>query len=224
MMGRVLELSNAVAPSNQRNIPNASTSVASTSNQTQATPSTVEEEVSRVFNRQSSQPQVSVTPYRRNSSQSSAPLFGLHRHFQGRTGGSKAKKSKQPSGPFLRDVILLCGPDDTIVPRQGVRVWLSEHGHILSGFEFFKEWNACQVELAIKEAFEDKLSAHTDFEILMSVHSALVVPTIVPGQNGLNGVMIHRIFKGKPVYVRPAAKIVDSSRLPWTPQNNMKVW
>ena len=85
--------------------------------------------------------------------------------------------------------------DDTIVPRQGVRVWLSEHGHILSGFEFFKEWNACQVELAIKEAFEDKLSAHTDFEILMSVHSTLVVPTLAPGQNGLNGVMIHRIFK-----------------------------
>ncbi len=196
-------------------------SLTSNQAQSQTSASTVEGEVSRVFNRQPSQ--ASATPHVR-SSQSSGPLFGIRRHFQGRSGGSKPKKPKQPCGPFLRDLVLLTGPEDTIVPRQGVRVWLSEHGHILSGFEFYKEWNACQVELAIKEAFEDKIPAHTDFEILMSIHSSLVAPNLAPGQKGLNGVMIHRIFKGlKPVYVRPADQIVDSTRLPWSSQNNKMV-
>ena len=221
-------LSNAVAPLNQRNHTNAisnSAMLASTNSQAQIPASVVEEEVSRVFCRHSSYSQENATPHVRSSrsSQSSAPLFGLRRHFQGRSGGSKPKKPKQPCGPFLRDVVLLTGPEDTIVPRQGVRVWLSEHGHILSGFEFYKEWNASQVELAIKEAFEGKIPAHTDFEILMSIHSTLVSPTLAPGQNGLNGVMIHRVFKGKPVYVRPVTEIVDSSWLPWSSQNNKRV-
>ena len=78
--------------------------------------------------------------------------------------------------------------------------------------------------MAIKEAFEDKIPPHTDFEILMSIHSSLVAPTLAPGQKGLNGVMIHRIFKGlKPVYVRPADQIVDSTRLPLSSQNNKMV-
>ena len=119
--------------------------------------------------------------------------------------------------------MLLTGPEDRIVPRQGVRVWLSEHGHILSGFEFYKEWNACQVELAIKDAFEDKIPTHTDFEILMSIHSSLVTPTLAPGQKGLTGVMIHRIFKGKPIYVRPATEIVNRNRMPWLLQNDKQV-
>ena len=104
---------------------------------------------------------------------------------------------------------MLTGPNDKIVPRQGNRVWLSEHGHILTGFQFYKEWNAAQVKIAIKEAFEDKIPSHTDFEILASVHSSLVVPTLAPGQSGLDGVMVHRIFKAKPVYVRPVHQIVN---------------
>ena len=47
-----------------------------------------------------------------------------------------------------------------------------------------------------------------DFEILMPVHSTLVKPTLAPGQV-LNGVMVHRIFKEKPIYVRPFAEICD---------------
>ena len=113
--------------------------LASTNSQAQIPTSVVEEEVSRVFSRHSSHSQENATPHVRSSrSSQSAPLFGLRRHFQGRSGGSKPKKPKQPCGPFLRDVVLLTGPEDTIVPRQGVRVWLSEHGHILSGFEFYK--------------------------------------------------------------------------------------
>ena len=123
----------------------------------------------------------------------------------------KNKKYKIPSGPFLRDVVvLLTGPNDKIVPRQGNRVWLSEHGHMLTGFQFYKEWNASQVEIAIKQAFAEKIPSDTDFEILASVHSSFVVP----GQSGLDGMMIHRIFKAKPVYVRPVDQIVNPGFLP----------
>ena len=55
----------------------------------------------------------------------------------------------QVSEPFLRDVVLLTGPNDKIVPRQGNHVWLSEHGHMLTGFQFYKKWNASQVEIPI---------------------------------------------------------------------------
>ena len=158
IIGRVQELSDAVAPlNNQRNNTSGSAvsqlpARASTSNQGQSSMRTaVEEEVSRAFNRPSFQSQVSVTatpPVK--SSWTSGPLFGLRRNFQGRSGGSKPKKPKQQTGPFLRDVVHLTGPEDRIVPRQGVRIWLSEHGHILSGFEFYKERSACQAKLAIK--------------------------------------------------------------------------
>ena len=86
-------LSNAVAPLNQRNHTNAisnSAMLASTNSQAQIPTSVVEEEVSRVFSRHSSYSQENATPRVRSSrsSQSSAPLFGLRRHFQGRSGGS----------------------------------------------------------------------------------------------------------------------------------------
>ena len=113
-------------------------------------------------------------------------------------------------------------PRDKIVPRQGARLWLSEHGHILTGFQFYKEWKDCQVETSIKEAFNEKIPDHTDFEILMSVHSALVTPTLAPGQK-LDGILIHRIFKNKPLYVRPIDKIVNSTGLnvPWSLSGNV---
>ena len=59
-----------------------------------------------------------------------------------------------------------------------------------------------------------KKSLHTDFEILMSIYSALVAPTLAPWQNGMSGMMIHRIFKAKPLYVRPVDEIVHSNYLP----------
>ena len=177
LLDRVQELSNAVATRNHGNTPGRPRITSSNHNQT----STVEQEVSRVFNRPPAiSGQSSSTPLRRSGN--SSPLFALRRNFRGGSGGSKPKKPKQQSGPFLRDVVLLTGPSDKIVPRQGARVWLSEHGHILTGFEFYKEWKDCQVEIAIKEAFNEKIPDHTDFEILMSVHSALVTPTLAPGQ------------------------------------------
>ena len=229
ILDRVQELSNAVAPlsqtSNRTRIQSPRT--VTSSNRASSQNSTVEEEVSSVFNRPSSQSQSNnITLSSPNTTSrgpsNSGPLFHLRRNYQGRSGVSKPKKRKQASGPFLRDVVLLTGPGDKLVPRQGARIWLSEHGHVLSGFEFYKEWNECQVELAIKEAFEEKIPAHTDFEILMSVHSALVAPTLAPGQKGMSGMMIHRIFKAKPLYVRPVDEIVQSNYLPRSTSENSK--
>ena len=44
----------------------------------------------------------------------------------------------------------------------------------------------------------------------MPVHRTLVKPTLAPGQV-LNGVMVHRIFKEKPIYIRPLEQICDVS-------------
>lgn len=42
----------------------------------------------------------------------------------------------------------------------------------------------------------------------MPVHSTLVKPTLAPGQV-LNGVMVHGIFKEKPIFIRPVEEICD---------------
>ena len=41
------------------------------------------------------------------------------------------RKGATPSGSLSRDVILLSGPDDEDVPRQGNRVSLQESGYVI---------------------------------------------------------------------------------------------
>ena len=125
-------------------------------------------------------------------------------------GRGKGKVKSVVKGPFMRDVILLTGADVNKVPRQGKRVWLMENGFTISGFELQKEWSECVVEACLREAFEEKIPIDVDFEILMPVHSTLVKPTLAPGQS-LNGVMVHRVFREKPIYIRPFQDIGDDS-------------
>ena len=61
-------------------------------------------------------------------------------------------------------------------------------------------------EVCLREAYEGKIPVGVDFKILIPVHSTLVKPTLAPGQ-ALNGVMVHRIFKEKPIYIRPLEQI-----------------
>ena len=129
--------------------------------------------------------------------------------FRGK-GKGKGKGKNAVQGPFMRDVILLPGPDVTSVPRQAKRVWLTENGLVISGFQLQKEWSACVVEASLRGAFDEKIPPLVDFEILMPVHTTLVKPTLAPGQD-LNGVMVHRVFKEKPIYLRPFEEICDSS-------------
>lgn len=82
-------------------------------------------------------------------------------------------------------------------------------------FPFEKEWSEAEVEFNLREAFHDivPLDLLIDFEILQTVHSKLVRPTLAQGQF-LTGAMIHRIFGGKPVYVRPNQQILKPPKAP----------
>ena len=110
---------------------------------------------------------------------------------------------------FLRDLVLLSGPNDTVVPQQGARVLLSENGHIINGCQFTKSMSAAEVETRIMEVFDGKIPNLVDIELLMSVHNALVIPNLTPDQKGIDGVIVHRLFKNKPVYIRPSCELLN---------------
>ena len=125
--------------------------------------------------------------------------------------GKDPKTKKVSTGPFLRDIILLSGPDDKDIPRQGSKVFLQENGHIISAFEFQKEWSDIDVELEIRKAFQGTLPDDVDIEIVHSVHTTLLQPTLAPGQY-LTGSVINRVFtNNKPVYIRPCRQILNQS-------------
>jgi hypothetical protein len=111
----------------------------------------------------------------------------------------------------MRDLILLGDPDTVCVPRQGTRLALMESGHIISGCKFRKGMTAAQVEITIVEAFDGKIPPGVDIEILMSMHSSLVAPSLAPGQQGIDGAIIQRLFQAKPIYVRPSRHILTLS-------------
>ena len=72
---------------------------------------------------------------------------------------------------------------------------------------------AAQVEIRIMEVFEKKIPHLVDIELLMSVHTALVKPNLAPDQKGIDGVILHRLFKNKPVYIRPSCELLDSTQM-----------
>ena len=142
--------------------------------------------------------------------------YGIRRSFPTRQRPSpstgRAKKRKAACGDnraFLRELVLLSGPNDTVVPRQGARVLLSEHGHIINGCQFTKNMSAAQVETRIMEVFDGKIPNLVDIELLMSVHNALVIPNLAPDQKGIDSVIVHRLFKNKPVYIRPSCELLN---------------
>ena len=172
-------------------------------------PRNVNSEVARVFGRASassasasheqgcSQPQQGTSRFRR--------LMNMRRIGNGvNRNRSRTSRPKSERTPFLCDLVLLSGPDSNIVPRQGAKVLLMEKGHVLSACRFSKDMNEVQVETTIMEAFADIIPPLVDMEILTSVHSKLVKPTLAPGQTGINGIILHRLFKNKPAYVRPS--------------------
>ena len=167
-------------------------------------PRNVNSEVARVLGRASassasasqeqgcSQPQQGTSRFRR--------LMNMRRIGNGvNRNRSRTSRPKSEKTPFLCDLILLSGPDSNIVPRQGTKVLLMEKGHVLSACRFSKDMNEVQVETTIMEAFADIIPPLVDIEILTS---ELVKPTLAPGQAGIDGIILHRLFKNKPVYVR----------------------
>ena len=120
-----------------------------------------------------------------------------------------AQTKKVSNRPFSRDIILPSGPDDNDMPRQGSNVFLQQNGHIISAFEFHKEWSDIDVEIELRQAFQGTLPDDVDIEIVHSVHTTLLKPTLAPGQY-LTGSVINRVFSNnKPVYVRPSKQILS---------------
>ena len=118
------------------------------------------------------------------------------------------KNKKVSTGPFSHDIILLSGPDDKDIPHQGSKVFLQENGHIISAFQFHKEWSDIDVELEIRQAFQETLPDDIDIEIVHSVHTTLLTLILAPGQY-LTGSVINRVFSNnKPVYIRPCRQIL----------------
>ena len=167
--------------------------------------SSVNAEVSRVFGRSQVNPSSGLTQNAVASSSHFRRLTNMRRigtsNIRNRTNRPRSKAKE--STPFLCDLILLAGPAEKVVPRQGRRIALTEHGHVLSACQFSKAMNEVQVETTIMEAFGETIPALVDIEIVMSVHNKLVKPTLAPGQEGITGVILHRLFRNKPVYVRP---------------------
>ena len=163
------------------------------------------------------QPTTSHLPIRRNTSVTATTAFGTRRFFPAARPPLRRGRNRQRNNalqcadnrPFIRDLILLSGPGENLVPRQGSRLVLMENGHILSGCRFTKNLSAAAVETNIIQAFEGKIPPSVDIELLTSIHSNLVAPSLAPGQL-LDGVMLHRIFKQKPVYVRPSCNLLNT--------------
>ena len=220
LLSRINDLSNAISP-----------------------PVDTESEVRRIFNRENVQRannnvlpstrQTSEAHVRPTGAQSSAGVytqrrctapqrnFVARRQFQGQRSAFKARRQRKDSSkakvldnrPFIRDLVLLSGPNDVIVPRQGARLMLMEHGHVVSGCRFTKAMNSAQVELAIIEALSEKIPAGVDIELLVSMHTSLVVPSLAPGHNGIDGAILQRLYQNKPIYIRPSQQLIASQQV-----------
>ncbi|XP_059912147.1 circumsporozoite protein-like [Gadus macrocephalus] len=57
--------------------------------------------------------------------------------------------------------------------------------------------------MEIEQAFKEKIPMDTSIELLMACGSKLVAPKLHSGQE-LGGLMLHKIFKAKALYVRPS--------------------
>ena len=199
---------------------------------------TVEGEVSRIFRRSSAQSSSSiasnasftstvsgistatprtttVTQQGQSASTNSAmtPRFRLSYNFNNSRAAQNTRKKgktnndKTPNGQFIKDVTLLGGPDHDNVPRQGARLWLMENGHVVAGAVFRKEWDEKALYDFLRSLFPSKLEAFDDIEVVMSVHCRLMAPVLAPGQT-LSGFMLQKVFKDKPVYIRPMREIL----------------
>ena len=195
--------------------------------------SNVEGEVGRIFRRSSVQPvaqareqspqegqssstnsaqvreQSSQQGQRSSTNSATTPRFRLSYNFNNTRVRKKGKpSSKTPHGPFIKDVVLLGGPQHENVPRQGARAWLMQNGHVVSGAQFLKEWDESTLHDFLKSLFPTRLGDFDDIEVLMPVHSRLMAPVLAPGQV-LSGFLLHKVFKDKPVYIRPMRTILD---------------
>ena len=177
----------------------------------------INNEVSRIFNRgcarnvnTTSTPSTSSTVQTSNN----AVLFSRLRHLQNSRRIGQSLTFRRPNRPantlFLCDVTFLSDPDDSIVPRQSTKLFLTERGHVITAIRFHKGMSEIEVETTIHEAFGDLIPPLVDIEILHSVHHLLVKPVLGRCNQGLDGTIIQRLFKSKntPIHVRPSEVLI----------------
>ena len=85
--------------------------------------------------------------------------FPRQRPSQSARRQKKRKKNAGENKPFMRDLVLLSGPGDNSVPRQGTRLALNQVIllHIIFGCRFTKSQSTIEVEQTIIEAFDGKI-------------------------------------------------------------------
>ncbi|XP_030604857.1 uncharacterized protein LOC115793852 [Archocentrus centrarchus] len=94
--------------------------------------------------------------------------------------------------------------------KQGLKLWLHKHGHILSAFEFQKAWDYQTIVQHIKDGFGERIPEDVSLDFLMACGSKLVSPKLQDGQE-LNGMLIPKVFKNKALYVRQSRTLLSDS-------------
>eukprot|EP00794_Sanderia_malayensis_P020716 gene20716-22749_t len=82
-----------------------------------------------------------------------------------------------------------------------------ENNLTVAGAQFLKEFDNKQLLQKVKDLFPSILKDSDELEILMPVHFKLLPPNLPPGQL-LNGFMVTKIFKDKPLYIRPSRQLI----------------
>ena len=102
----------------------------------------------------------------------------------------------------------MTGPADSNVPLQAKKQLLIEKGHVLFGWTLRKEYSHLQVIEALRDAFAAHIPPGASIEVLLSINKKLVKLPLGHGQE-LDGVMCHKLFKGKPLYILPSINLLD---------------
>ncbi|XP_049922930.1 uncharacterized protein LOC126404025 [Epinephelus moara] len=175
-----------------------------------ATPSrdTLDSHIASLFpsGQHSSMTLPTAAPVRRES----APHYQAQRFSSWTSGTRKKRVRTQQHGHFNKDVILLPNQSWGVVCKQGPKSWLHKHGHILSAVEFQKDWDHQTVLERIRDGFGEHIPDDVSLQFLMACGNKLVSPKLQGGQE-LNGMLIHKVFKTKALYVRPSRTLLIDS-------------
>ncbi|KAL7394479.1 hypothetical protein ABVT39_026611 [Epinephelus coioides] len=139
-----------------------------------------------------------------------APRYQAQRFSSWTSGTRKKRVRTQQHGHINKDVILLPNQSWGVVCKQGPKSWLHKHGHILSAVEFQKDWDHQTVLERIRDGFGEHIPDDVSLQFLMACGNKLVSPKLQGGQE-LNGMLIHKVFKTKALYVRPSRTLLIDS-------------
>ncbi|KAK7171913.1 hypothetical protein R3I93_004269 [Phoxinus phoxinus] len=139
------------------------------------------------------------------------PRYQAQQCFRTWTSGTRRTRARaQQHDHFNKDIILLPNPSWEVVCKQHPKVRLHNHGHILNAFELHKAWDHQTVMERIRDGFGDRLPEDVSLQFLMACGNKLVSPTLQEGQD-LNGMLIHKVYKTKALYVRPSRTLLSDS-------------